>query len=117
LATTEHELVQKKVENKNLSDTLKAQVSSKQVDDDTQLAVDSGVKTVEKTTTTIAETHTRNVQKIEAKYDKLPDTADNNKAREDEISRDRVQRLWEVYCIANPDHEHCLPKPASAAVK
>jgi seryl-tRNA synthetase len=117
LATTQNELVQKKAENKNLSDTVKTQASSKKVDDDVQAAVDNGVKAVEKTTTTIAETHSRNVKQIEAKYDKLPDTTDNNKAREDEISKDRVQRLWEVYCIANPDHERCLPKAASAASK
>lgn len=117
LQRTTNELRDKKAENKNLSDTLKTQQSSKKVDEDTQLKIDNDLKQVDKSTSTIADTHVRNVKKIEQKYEALPQTPANVKAKQDEISRDRVNRLWEVFCIANPDHAQCLPKSASAASK
>lgn len=115
LKETERQLDVKKEENKNLTDTLSKKKESDKVNDDTQLAVDTGVRAVEKTTGTIAEAHKARVQQIEMKYDNLPKTDANVKAKEDEISKDRVKRLWEVYCIANPEHDKCEPKAASAA--
>ena len=115
LETRTSELTQKKAEVKNLAETVKTQAASKKIDDDTQTKVDVGVKEVDKTTTTIADTHARNIKKIQAKYEALPQTDANTKAKEDEISRDRISRLWDVFCIANPEKAQCVPQSASAA--
>jgi hypothetical protein len=47
------------------------------------------------------------LQTIETKYSKLPKTDSNIKAKEQEVSLQRIKGLWLSYCIAKPQSERC----------
>lgn len=47
------------------------------------------------------------VEDIRDKYSQLADTVENRTAQQADISRERINGLWETFCIAQPTHERC----------
>jgi len=101
------ELVTRRAENKDLQVTIDKKEASDNINEKVQLKVIQEMGSVEKTTGQITTEHLTKLKDIEKKYEQLPKTPDNEKAKMDEISADRLTRLWEVYCIANPSEARC----------
>lgn len=108
------DLVLRKAENKDLQTTIDKKVDSDKINEKTQLNVIKEVQAAENTTAQITTSHVTKVKEIEQKYEQLPKTPANEQAKADEISADRLTRLWEVYCLANPTDARCV-RPALAA--
>ena len=109
------EVVLRTAENKDLKTTIDKKVDSDKINEKTQLDVVKGVQAVEKSTAAITTEHITKVKEIEQKYEQMPKTEANEKAKADEISADRLSRLWEVFCLANPQEARCLPYSAASA--
>lgn len=103
--------------NKNLEQTVEKTEKSAAVNEQTQVQVDEGKKVIDDKVSSIAKAHVQSVQNIEQKYKQLPQTDDNAKAKEAELSADRMKRLWQVFCIPNPGYKDCAanaPDPAAS---
>lgn len=116
LSQVTQELVIRKAENKDLAATIEKKVASDDINEQTQLKVIQQMGSVEKTTGQITVEHLTKLKDIEKKYELLPKTPDNERAKLDEISADRLTRLWDVYCIANPTEARCMQPHAAAPI-
>ena len=114
LVTAHEEVVEKKVEVKDLTDTVEHQDASSKVTEATQTATVQAITALNKSTAKLDTTHAATIQRIDQKYDVLPKTDENVKAKADEISSDRLLRLWQVYCASNQD-DSCAAVASVAA--
>lgn len=109
------EVIRRKAENKDLKTTIEKQGESRKIDENTNSNILGEMKAAANTTAAITTSHVTRVKQIEEKYAELPKTEENTKAKADEISADRLTRLWEVYCIANPNEARCAPAAAASS--
>lgn len=109
------EVVQRTAENKDLKTTIDKQGESRKIDQGTNTTIAGEIKAAEKSTAAITTNHLTKVKAIEEKYEELPKTPENAKAKADEISADRLHRLWEVFCMANPTEARCAPQAAASS--
>lgn len=49
----------------------------------------------------------KKVAEINQKYDELEKTAASDKERDEEVSRIRIEGLWQTYCDVQPADSHC----------
>lgn len=116
LAAAETALVLTKAVNKELQVTIDKKMESGKIDEKTNLNVARELDLAAKTTDQITTAHVSRIREIEQKYSSLPKTEENQKAKMDEISADRLTRLWDVYCIANPEDAKCSHHGAGASM-
>ncbi len=108
-ANLKNELRVKEVEqiNRDLNTTITFMEKSKEIDSE---IISNQRKTIDNLTTNSDKIRTSTVTavgKIMEKYSNMPQTPENSRLRDIEVSTRRMMDLWKSFCISRPEFKEC----------
>ena len=103
----ESKIIEIEQANKNLRETITFMEKSKGIDNDIIANQRKAIDALITNSEGIRSSTVAAVDKIISKYQQLPQTPENTKLRDAEVSNRRILDLWKSYCITRPDHNVC----------